>query len=335
MPTVWTGTKRAWTGSIVLCMKRTSGSSPGADCPPSPWAPTSASWAGACPTSLCICPRSGRTPSASATAAVTKQTARWRRSVSRFPRPKSSVPSRTPYQVPFHPSRRVTGDETLSGMELEGGQDQGRTVGPVAPAVDAVELGQVPKRERLYSVTIYPLGHAGRPAPLLQSVHRTRRDPTETERAVESLSLRCRVETDGLCAAALQVGYGPGGEQGAEPEAPVPVMHGEMADNADVSKRYGADHAGQGALRSLRHGPAGVAQAPQQVESPGIGRPPDDTPQLQDAVEVHVGHPADAEGRIRLRHGPWPVPDVSIVYFVVFSRGKGQHDFPSISVEYS
>ena len=65
----------------------------------------SASSAGACPTSSCTSPRSGRTPSSSATAVVTRQTARWLGSARRSRSPKSGGPSRGSPRRARTPSR--------------------------------------------------------------------------------------------------------------------------------------------------------------------------------------------------------------------------------------
>jgi hypothetical protein len=72
-------------------------------------------------------------------------------------------------------------------MESQGGEEQRRTVGPVVPVVHPVELGQVPERERLDSVTAYLAGHARLTVSLFKPVHGAWRDLLETERPVEAL----------------------------------------------------------------------------------------------------------------------------------------------------
>jgi hypothetical protein len=81
-------------------------------------------------------------------------------------------------------------------------------------------------------------------------------------------------------------------------------MDREMAENADLSERHGTDHTCQVAARRLGHRPAGVAHAAQEVESPGVGRPAYDAPELQDALQVSVVHLPDADTRVSLCHGP-------------------------------
>ena len=75
------------------------------------------------------------------------------------------------------------------------------------------------------------------------------------------------------------------------------MVDGQVAQDADRAKRDRPDHPGEPAVGRLGHEPPGVADAAQEVEGPRVGRPADDAPELQDALDVRDLHPPDAEAR--------------------------------------
>ena len=108
------------------------------------------------------------------------------------------------------------------------------------PAVDDVELGQIPDHEPGDPPSVIPKAHPSVGAP--QVVHGAPRDGLEAERAVETFGFDRGIQANHPRYPGAQVGDGPGGERSIQPNLAVIVVDREVAEYPDVPGRHGADH---------------------------------------------------------------------------------------------
>lgn len=61
-------------------------------------------------------------------------------------------------EVAVYPPRGIPGDQSPTGMQVEGGPDQGGTIPAEGPAIRTVEFGQVAEQERRHAQPTRPRG---------------------------------------------------------------------------------------------------------------------------------------------------------------------------------